>query len=318
MDKRFFLQDSFSKHICFILIFILICWGCKFNKVPVGAVASINGDYIYLDDLEKQYDFIHFEYEGNLNIADIKKEYRKELLNLFFYKLVKQTLQEKGLLVGNKELEKEINKIKSDYPPGEFKKMLIEECIDYDSWKKFLKMNLNIKKFINLVVKPKIKITFKEVEDYYKKHFKDFYIPNMVSFTVFYSTDKDILLKIKNSKLKFKKDDNKMIDEIKKKYPSVIVHHYLFKLNQTPSLWKKVIEITPEGNFSTIKNDKRGFYLLFINRQYPAKYLEPAQAYPIIENVILQQKLNAYLLNWFKNKLSTSNIMISKLLLENK
>ncbi|WP_456325907.1 hypothetical protein, partial [Desulfonauticus submarinus] len=268
-----------------------------------------NGEYIYLDEIEKKYDFIHFEDDKYfLNIAKVKKEYRNELINLFLYKLIEQELKKKGLSVTDEEVQREEEKIKSDYPPGEFEKILIEEYIDYDSWKKFLRIRLSINKFINTIIKPNIKINFKEVESYYKNHIKDFYIPNMISFTLFYCANKNILQKIRKNKLS--------IESIKNKYPEVIVHDYKLSLEQIPMLWKTALEFTQEGHFSKIKNDKKGFYLLKVNKKYSSKYLEPAQAYPLIERAILSKKINQYLYNWFIKSLRNAEIKINKSLLE--
>ncbi|SDN28322.1 SurA N-terminal domain-containing protein [Desulfonauticus submarinus] len=292
-----------------IILFFLFIISCKIDNAPPGVIASINGEYIYLDEIEKKYDFIHFEYDEDfLNIAKVKKEYRNELMNLFLYKLIDQELKKRGLAVTDEEVQKEEEKIKSDYPPGEFEKILIEEYIDYDSWKKFLRIRLSINKFINTIIKPNIKINFKEVESYYKNHIKDFYIPNMISFTLFYCANKNILQEIRKNKLS--------IESIKNKYPEVIVHDYKLSLEQTPMLWKTALEFTQEGHFSKIKNDKKGFYLLKVNKKYSSKYLEPAQAYPLIERAILSKKINQYLYNWFIKSLRNAEIKINKSLLE--
>ncbi len=290
-----------------LLIFIVSC-SASFEP---GVVAIINGNKIYLEDLEKKYDFTHLEYADNFSTLNkIKDEYKKELLNLFFYELVKEELKNKNMLVTKEEVKKEEEKIRSDYPPGEFEKILVEEYIDIDSWRDFLRMKLTIDKFINIIVKPKIKIDIKELETYYKKNIEDFYIGEMVKFVSFYSLDKDKLINIKNKKIS--------IEEVKKVYPGVIVKEYNLPLNQIPQFWLDLIKPTAEDSFSNIKNDKKGFYLLFIEKKESPRYLKPIEAYPIIERNIIQQKINNFLQDWFIHKLKESDIKISSVLIKEK
>lgn len=296
-----------------VIALVLFIFACS-NSLEPGVVAIINGEKIYLEDLERQHDFKYLEYMDNFkSLENIKKEYKKELIDLFFCKLVEEELKQKNLDISEAELKKEEDKIRSDYPPGEFKKVLIEEYIDINNWRNFLKTSMQVKRFIDLVVKPEIKINAKELEDYYQNNLEDFYIPEVINFISFYSQDKNILIKIKNSR-KHLTD----IKEIKEQYPEAVIKEYNLAINQIPQFWIDMIKSTPEKQFSGIKNDKKGFYLLMVNKKEPAKYLKPIEAYPLIERNILNKKINEYIQKWFISKLKQSDIKINPSLLEEK
>jgi len=101
-------------------------------------------------------------------VADIKLR----LLNQLIEEMI---LLEKagaaGIAVSDAELEREVQKIKADYPEGIFEEMLLEAAVSFESWKKRLKMQLIARKFIQSELEAKITITAQEVARYYAQQF---------------------------------------------------------------------------------------------------------------------------------------------------
>ena len=78
-----------------------------------------------------------------------------------------------GISISDGEFEKEVQKIKADYPDGVFEEMLLEAAVSFEAWKKRLKTQLVARKFIQVELESKIAITSEEVAQYYAKHFPD-------------------------------------------------------------------------------------------------------------------------------------------------
>jgi len=103
-------------------------------------------------------------------VADIKLR----LLNQMIEEMI---LLEKadaiGISISDRELEKEVQKIKADYPDDVFEDMLLEGAVSFEAWKKRLKTQLIARRFIQAELESKIAITSEEVAQYYAKHFPD-------------------------------------------------------------------------------------------------------------------------------------------------
>ena len=101
-------------------------------------------------------------------VADIKLR----LLNQMIEEMI---LLEKanaiGISISDGELEKEVQKIKADYPDDVFEEMLLEAAVSFEAWKKRLKTQLIARRFIQAELESKIAITSEEVARYYAKHF---------------------------------------------------------------------------------------------------------------------------------------------------
>lgn len=84
-----------------------------------------------------------------------------------------QRAKELGIRVAEAELEKEISKVKSSFPEGEFEKTLLESAITFPLWKEQLKDRMLMEKVIAADIRDKIEITPEELAVYYKNNFKN-------------------------------------------------------------------------------------------------------------------------------------------------
>ncbi len=77
---------------------------------------------------------------------------------------------DKGIQVTDSELDAAIAFQREDYPEDSFEQMLLENAISYPYWKKNLKKNLIIEKFIQQELKDKIEILPGDVVSFYNRH----------------------------------------------------------------------------------------------------------------------------------------------------
>jgi hypothetical protein len=122
-----------------------------------------------------------FSEELDLKLAAYPYDFKKDRLgyNQMVFDLV-SILSEEGVLlagandmgitVSDSELAAAESFHREDYPEDSFEQMLLENAISYSYWKKALKKNLIIDKFIQQELKDKIEISSGDVVSFYNRH----------------------------------------------------------------------------------------------------------------------------------------------------
>ena len=103
-------------------------------------------------------------------VADIKLRLLNQMIEEM---IILEKANAIGISISDGELEKEVQKIKADYPDDVFEEMLLEAAVSFEAWKKRLKTQLIARRFIQAELESKITITSEEVSQYYAKHFPD-------------------------------------------------------------------------------------------------------------------------------------------------
>ena len=302
--------------LCIVVFFevIIAISGCQNGVQEPGVVALVNGSPIYLHQLEAKYDFLHLDWGESLppGIEQLQQEYGEILTNLILYKLIEQELAARGLKVTGEEVAAREEEVRHDYPPEEFEKILIEEYIDLNYWREQLKLRIAWEKFIHEVLRPRVRIDFQEVQDYYQKNLSEFYLPQRIRFLIFSSPDQEELKKAIASYKKTKTyAANAKLEELRKKHSDLIVHEYFMRVDQLPFIWAGEIKKLNPGEFSRIKNDKKNFYSLVVLKKEEPSLLEPYQAYSIIEDKLTQQKIRRLFFKWVADTLQKAEIKIN-------
>ena len=110
------------------------------------------------------------------NIREQPEELRKAQLRVLDQLIVELVLlkraEELGISVSDAELKKAVDRIKKDYPEGEFEEALLEFAVSYESWESGLKTRLIMEKVIDEELKNRITITPEDIAEYYKKNYQ--------------------------------------------------------------------------------------------------------------------------------------------------
>ena len=180
--------------ICLLLATLL---GCANDSDDIGIVARVNGEPILLSQLEFQHDLFQADGAGTYvpSVEKLKSEYGDILSDLIVQELVVQELVRQDQAVTKQEMFKAEEAVRADYPKGAFEQVLVEEYIDLKSWRKQLKNHLAMKKFYHQVLRPQIKIDYKEAEKYYRDHISDFYLPESMRILVVRGPSRELVEK---------------------------------------------------------------------------------------------------------------------------
>ncbi|NDV24487.1 peptidylprolyl isomerase [Desulfovibrio sp. JC022] len=291
-----------------ILLACFLIGGCQNKSEEPGIIARVNGKPIYLSQLDYKYDLTHEGSSGFVpSVAQVRGEYGQILGDLIVQELVSQELEQREIPVSDKEMKEAEDEVRSDYPDDSFEQILIEEYIDINSWRSQLKYQLAMDKFYRDILRPEIKIDYKEAEKYYRTHLSDFYMPAGYRFIMVKGMGKDLVLK----GVELYREGLSPA-AISAKLRKVSVREIWIRSGQIPAAWKTFVEDLEPGKASPVITQKKEVFCLILKEKKEATLLTPLQAYPMVEKVLLEKKLEEKFEAWLKNKMATSNIKISK------
>ncbi|ADU62745.1 MAG: peptidylprolyl isomerase [Pseudodesulfovibrio sp.] len=293
------------------MVFILLA-GCSDTVDEIGIVARVNGEPIYLSQLEFQHDQFQVETVGGYvpSVEKLKAEYGEILTELIVQELVVQELVNQDIGVTDHELLKAEEEVRTDYPEGAFDQMLVEEYIDLKTWRLQLRNHLAMRKFFHQVLRPQIKIDYLEAERYYRDRISDFYLPESLRILVVRGPSREIVGKAVE---KFRAERDQV--DLATAFGEVQTREVVLREERLSTIWKNALTGLKAGQASGVLTDRFGFEILVLLERSPAKVLEPAQAYPLVEKALLEIKLQDAFDAWFSSTVARASILVSSQLL---
>jgi len=295
-----------------LLLIILVFAGCTQHPEEKGVVARVNGDPIYLKELEARYDLNNLGWVSGIvpSVDALSAEYGNVLSELIVQKLVSHALVEEGLSVSAEDVQKEEAVIRADYPDDLFERTLTEEYIDIAVWRLFLKRHLEMEMFFNEVLRPTVSLTYQEAEQYYKENLSEFYIPERAHVLLVRGNDKTKVQRA--SYLLEKAEDWKHVSESLD--ADVTVRELKLKKDRLPTQWASTLQTMNSRSSSNVSMTAYGFEQLVLLEVLPEKLLGPSQAYSVIERVLIDQKMNNAFIDWLEKQVALSKIEVTPLL----
>ena len=293
--------------LCLAFAFVIAC-ACTANNEEPGVIARVNGRPIHLHQLESKYDFMHLNWAGDMNptVKKLKTDYGRILSDLIVQELVAQALDERGLAVMERELDRAEENVRSDYPKGAFEQVLVEEYIDIKFWREELKARLTLEKFFQEVLRPQVKLDYQEAEAYYKEHISDFYLPTRVRFFLIRGPSRDL---VKSAVNLYREERD--VEALSRKFNQVTVQELKMREDALTVSWRNALKGLSPGEAGAILTDNLGFQVLILLERYPAEVLDPSRAYPLVEKVLLEQKLRREFDKWLEKELQRAAIFVS-------
>lgn len=299
------------RNIAVIVLLVLLA-GCSNPVDEIGIVARVNGEPVYLSQLEFQHDQFQVETVGGYvpGVEKLKAEYGEILTELIVQELVVQELVKRDIGVTDHELLKAEEEVRADYPEGAFDQMLVEEYIDLKTWRLQLRNHLAMKKFFHQVLRPQIKIDYKEAEQYYRDRISDFYLPESLRILVVRGPSREIVVKAVE-KFLAERDQVALVTA----FGEVETREVVIREERLSATWKNSLKGVVAGQASGVLTDRFGFEALVLLERSPAKVLEPAQAYPLVEKALLEIKLQDAFDAWLSSAVAKASIWVSSHLL---
>lgn len=303
-------QARFLFH-CLCLICGL-CWasaGCAPQGDEQGVVARVNGEPIFLAQLEAKHDLKYLAGTVNYSasLERLRSEYGAALSDLVISRLISQYLATRQIEVSDQEVEALEAQVRADYPEDAFEQMLVEEYIDLDLWREQLRTTLSQEKIFLKVLRPQISIDYQEVDAYYRENIVDFYLPARVRFLYVQGPDRESVAKV--MELSREMDDP---EELGKRFDRVDVHEYTLHEDNIPTEWRAFLDGLDPGQASEVwAQNGRDFQSLVLMERTPSRIVDLAQAYPLIERILVERKLQDAFDAWLSEELKNARIEVN-------
>lgn len=173
----FRLKKSFQ--IASVLTFVFTLSACHlFNNSDQKIVITVGSTNITKGELRK--DIVDIMDEMGLSDHDLEFGIRAVINKIVEKYLIMEYGKEIEIKISDDELALAIKDLKGDYPDEIFEQILLENSIDYDSWKEGLYKKLLFEKITQKGIGDIDPITFDETRAYYNAHLDDFKHPLMV------------------------------------------------------------------------------------------------------------------------------------------
>lgn len=305
------MKVNISKYIL-ILFFAVVLSACAGDSDDMGIVARVNGEPIYLTQLEFQHDQFQSDYVGAYvpSVDKLRSEYGDILTDLIVQELVAQELKRRDMAVTDEEVQAAEDAVRADYPEGAFEQVLVEEYIDLKSWRQQLRYHLARRKFFHQVLRPQIKIDYKEAEQYYRDHISDFYLPESLRVLVVRGPSREL---VERAVEKYLVDQDQMA--LATAFGEVETREVMVREGRLSAAWRNALKGLEPSQSSSVQADRFGFESLVLLERSKAKVLAPAQAYPLVEEALLDSKLQHAFETWLSEALVAAKISVSEHLL---
>jgi len=292
---------------------VLLGTACsRSSQENAGVVATVNGKPITLAMLEFQYDILHFDsYAGTLpTVGSLREAYGQILGSLIAQELVSQDLEKRGQQVSDKELAEAEATIRADYPDDTFEKMLADEFIDLDMWRKHLRYVCAMEKFQRLVLRPSVHIDYREAEAYYQEHLADFKLPERVRLFVVRAQTKEAVERA----VAFYRN-HKGATGLDAAVPEAQAREVTVPKALLSIPWADSLHNTDIGQAGAIMTDKFGYECLVLLERLAPHALSPEEAYPQVEAALVERRMLDAFEAWLSKAVEGSVIKVSERLL---
>ncbi len=276
-------------------------------------MAVVNQENIYKADFQWELDRFTSRYNLKKNSPVNGQRTPKDTVlgQLIHNKIFEQEIKRLNIMVSVKELEKELRYFTGEYTSDQLLRTLKEKKTSLKNWKNELRRNLLIKKLIDMEVLKKIRISEKEMRDYFEANRSDFSLPQRVEVSQIivaeeadaHSIYKDLVAgadfsqKAKEYSLGPESNSGGQMG--------------IFSPGQLPDEFDQVIFKLKPGQFSEVIRTPYGYHLFQVVRQLEEKKLDFEEAKVQIRKILLKEKEEVAYERWLKHLKAKSKIVVN-------
>lgn len=303
-------QAHFLGTSVILVVFILAGSGCSAPFEEQGVVARINDEPVLLSEVEAVHDLKYLAGAPHFatSLQNLREEYGVVLAEILVQRLVAQFLAGRNMAVSDQEVEAAEQMVRADYPDEAFEQMLLEEYIHLDRWRDQLRAGLNQEKLIQKVLRPSLSIDYQEVDAYYRENIADFYLRPRMRFLLIQGRDR--------AQVEKALEDSKTVadpETLGKRFDRVDVHVYALREDNIPGDWQAMLSsLEPKQATDILVRPPDGYQVLVLLEQTEGRIVDPAQAYPLVERILLEEKLRQAFDVWLSEALQSARIQVNQ------
>lgn len=283
--------------LCSLLFLTLFLASCE-EQLPQGTIALVNGEPVSLRLTQALMDSRSASMATSLHptLMEMRNNYGQAAAILIVNTLVRQELAKRGMAVGSQELDKAIAAIRDEYEDGQLDAALEEAFLREEDWRQFMRDTLALDIFFQKVLLPSIHVSLDDIKAYYESHKAEFNRPALVRVCYAAADNQDSL------QAWCKSGDAESFKD------SPFAQCAGAAPQDLPDPWKdEVKKLKPLSCGKILQQDDQWRALALIERQEP-QVVPISEAYPLIENILLEQRKNEAFEKWLQGALAASDI----------
>lgn len=280
-------------------------------------IAIINHVKISLSDFQTRLNNFKQHYQ-NLLLQDgqrLVKINKIVIDSLIEEELINQEATRKGIKVSDEELESMIGEAISPYAnnPG-LQKVLANDNISAEEWKKRLKHYLMWQKLMSKEVVEKIPITKREIRSYYKKHAAQF--------------TRNYAFRVQNITLATEDEAKVILGKLKRgaRFRTLVRRHsispdkvvdgdlgYIERGDLPPEMETAIFKLgfrKGKVRLSEIVRSQDGFHIFYLLKYRRRKQLSQRDATPQIKKILMDQKIEQFYTGWIEGLKKNAKIVV--------
>jgi len=299
--------------LCVCLIWLCLALsvaGCFREALPAGTVATVNGQPISLRLLNAAQALSYFQRAGasqELSVDALRKQYGIALASLIVHSLVAQELRKFGLEVAPERMQAEEDRIRADYPRGEFEQALLETQMDIQTWRELLYSQLALGLFAERVLSHDATPSLQEVQEYYTRHEQEFSYPASLHLRILSGADAE---QVENARTALLATAASLLP------PGVLEQKTAMPKGSVPEEWRKDIEALKPGEISPVRKQRFQYQAVQLLEEVPASAMSAVEAYPLVERTLIEENIEARYAHWMEQAIRQADIRVSVYLRE--
>ena len=279
--------------------------GCFRESLPAGTVATVNGQPISLRLLNAAQALSYFQRAGasqELSVDALRKQYGIALASLIVHSLVAQELRKLGLEVAPERIQAEEDRIRADYPRGEFEQALLETQMDIQTWRELLYGQLALRLFAEKVLSRDVAPSSQEAQAYYTQHEKEFSYPASLYLRILSGSDEE---QVESARKALLETAAPLLP------PGVLEQKTAMSKDSVPEEWRKDVEALKPGEISPVRKLQYQYQAVQLLEEIPASNMSAADAYPLVEQACIEEKIEEKFANWMEQAVMQADIRVS-------
>lgn len=280
------------------------------------AVAEVDGARITLKDLKNEI-AARRGLAASLSARSADRGEVQEALRILIDRAVVLSEGKRmGVSVTGSEVEKEIERYRSDFPPGGLEKALLQAGMDMETWKAELVRSLLYRKSAGAIADSRAAVSEEEVEAILRQRGGQLSRPERIRVRQFLFPSEE---GARSARSRIREGETP--EEILHRVSSGEVRPTIAELGEVtrddfPAEIAEELFLLPEGDVSGIVKQEQSYSLFQVVRREPAGALTPAAAIPEIRRELLRARREEAFRTWLTAQVGKADIRVQEALLD--
>ncbi|GAB4369067.1 MAG: hypothetical protein Kow00128_14930 [Deltaproteobacteria bacterium] len=278
-------------------------------------VARVNGAPITLRDLKEEIASL----QGLSNTAAARgtaPEVSEALRRLLDRALVLQEGRRRGVAVSESELEQEVRRYRSDFPPGGLEKILLQQGIGMREWRERMRRSLLYRKSVDAIAGRKVQVSDEEVRQAYRARPAETAAPERIRVRqLIFDSGEQARAARRRILGDFPLGETVLGKVEQEPSPQSIDLGDLSRDDLPAEIAEELFRLPPGGVSEVVVRDKSYSLFRVVGKRPPAQS-SLSEASPRIRESLLRNKREEALRVWIEAERKKADIRVQELLLE--